>query len=112
MDPLSAIEQSVTELGLVSLKEKQREAILTFIQGRDTFVSLPTGYGKSVIYAILPFVFDKIRGEISFIFFNHFTLFTKNLRADYIGIIMSITIIANYYYCFITRCLWEYCGLH
>lgn len=27
---------------------------------RDTFVALPTGYGKSIIYAILPTLFSKI----------------------------------------------------
>ena len=63
MNPTSAIEHSMREVGLVSLKEKQREAILAFLQERDIFVSLPTGYGKSVIYALLPLVFDKIRGE-------------------------------------------------
>ncbi len=26
-------------------------------------MSLPTGYGKSLIYAILPLVFDEIRGK-------------------------------------------------
>ena len=34
------------------------EAILAFVSGRDVFVSLPTGYGKSIHYASLPFVFD------------------------------------------------------
>ena len=44
-----------------SLKEKQREALLTFLSGRDTFVVLPTGYdGKSLIYAMLPLVYLAI----------------------------------------------------
>jgi len=63
MDAGSAIELCTGELGLVSLKDKQKETILAFLRGRDTFVSLPTGYGKSLIYALLPLVFDKIRGE-------------------------------------------------
>ena len=37
-------------LGYDSLKEKQSEAICAFVEGHDTFVSLPTGYGKSLIY--------------------------------------------------------------
>ena len=32
-----------------------------FVQGRDIFISLPTGSGKSVCYALLPLVFDYIR---------------------------------------------------
>ena len=27
------------------------------------FVSLPTGYGKSIIYAILPTLFNKLKGK-------------------------------------------------
>ena len=46
----------------VKLKEKQ-EVILSFIQGHDSFVSLPTGYGKSLIYGILPTIFDKLKGR-------------------------------------------------
>ena len=31
------------------------EAIQAFVSGRDTFVSLPTRYGKSLIYGALAF---------------------------------------------------------
>ena len=61
MEPATAIAEGAAALGLV-LKSKQSEAISAFVQGHDTFVSLPTGYGKSIIYAILPSVFDKIKG--------------------------------------------------
>ena len=33
--------------------------------GSDTFVSLPTGYGKSLINALLPLVFNNIQGKLS-----------------------------------------------
>ena len=33
------------------------------MSGRDTFVSLPTGYGKSIIYAALPLIFDRVLGR-------------------------------------------------
>ena len=53
-----ALNKAVRELGLSSLKPKQTEDILAI----DTFVSLPTGHGKSIIYGVLPLLFDKLRG--------------------------------------------------
>ena len=41
-----AIAESGVVLGYSSMKEKQIEAISAFVEGNDTFVSLPTGYGK------------------------------------------------------------------
>ncbi len=58
----AAITEALEAMGIAELKEKQREAIEAFLQGRDTFVVLPTGYGKSLIYAILPLVFDRLKG--------------------------------------------------
>lgn len=62
MDLQEAIHQASSDIGL-SLKPKQMEAVVKFCLGNDVFVSLPTGYGKSIIYAILPRVFDKTRGR-------------------------------------------------
>ena len=39
----------------------QVEALKSFISGKDTFVILPTGYGKSVIYGVLPLMFDYLK---------------------------------------------------
>ena len=42
------------------LNNHQREAIESLvIKKRDVFVSLPTGFGKSVIYQALPIVYDE-----------------------------------------------------
>ena len=57
-----AIEEARNQLGFNELKDKQLEAIVSFVGGQDTFVLLPTGYGKSVIYSMLPVVFDKLKG--------------------------------------------------
>ena len=48
----------------IPLKPKQLEAVSTFMAGNDTFVSLPTGYGKSAIYAIFPIAFDCLLGTV------------------------------------------------
>lgn len=62
MDIAQAIAECAQRLGLQELKDKQLEAVSKFVEGHDIFVSLPTGYGKSVIYEILPLVYDKLRG--------------------------------------------------
>jgi superfamily II DNA/RNA helicase len=56
----AAIADSLLDIGVTSLKEKQLEAIHAFLDERDTFVSLPTGYRKSLIYSL---IFDKLRGQ-------------------------------------------------
>ena len=53
----------VASMGYSSLKPKQLDAIDAFLKGNDVFVSLPTGYGKSLIFAMLPSLFDRLRGR-------------------------------------------------
>ena len=52
------VARAAASLGYLSLKAEQERAILAFVSGRDVFVSLPTGYGKSFL---LPRVFDMMR---------------------------------------------------
>ena len=56
-----AIKESVQELGYENPTLDQEEAVLKFVSGRDVFVSLATGSGKSVCFMCLSIVFDKIR---------------------------------------------------
>ena len=56
----AAVSSVAASFGYI-LKDKQLEAITQFISGNDTFVALPTGYGKSIIYGLLPRVFDSLR---------------------------------------------------
>ena len=58
----TAVDDAAGVLG-VELKPLQREAIRAFVQGRDVFVCLPTGFGKSLCYALLPAVFDHLLGH-------------------------------------------------
>eukprot|EP00731_Ephydatia_muelleri_P022108 Em0014g699a len=48
-------------LGYSKLKEEQLRSVVDVLSGRDAFVSFPTGYGKSLSYAILPWAFDEVR---------------------------------------------------
>jgi len=49
MDLPSALDHASQCMGIQGLKSKQLEAIKAFVSGKDMFVSLPTGYGKSYI---------------------------------------------------------------
>ena len=64
MDILDAVVSVSAELNL-QLKESEGSAKASysqkFCEGHDTFVSLPTGYGKSMIYGLLPLLFDRLR---------------------------------------------------
>ena len=65
MELAQALDSTALELGFQCLKEKQIEAISSYVKGKDTFVSLPTGFGKSLIYGVLPSIFDKLKVSIS-----------------------------------------------
>ena len=57
------VRQEARVLGYERLKPQQVRAVEAFVGGRkDVFVSLPTGYGKSLCFGLLPRVFDHIRG--------------------------------------------------
>ena len=60
-----AARSAARELGYPDLKPEQLKVVETFVQGRDVFAVLPTGYGKSLCYACLPIVFDKLLGSNS-----------------------------------------------
>ena len=53
-----AVEEIALELGVRAMKPKQRDAIFTYVSGTDALVVLPIGYEKSLIYAILPLVYE------------------------------------------------------
>ena len=55
------VESVALFLGISQLKEEQRKAIDAFVSGKDVFVCLLTGFGKTVCYIVLPVVFDALR---------------------------------------------------
>ena len=50
----AVIIRASQRLGYSSVRDKQLLAIRTFMEGNDVFISLPTGSGKSLCYAVLP----------------------------------------------------------
>ena len=54
------IAKVAASLGYRQLKKEQEHSVLQLISGKDVFVCLPTGYGKSLCYTLLPYVFDHL----------------------------------------------------
>ena len=51
----AVIIRASQRLGYSSVRDKQLLAIRTFMESNDVFISLPTGNGKSLCYAVLHF---------------------------------------------------------
>ena len=60
-----ALDVARERMGFAELFPKQWEAVEAFVSGRDVFISLPTGYGKSFCYGCLPIVFNCLRDKTS-----------------------------------------------
>ena len=57
-----SIRDIVRNHGYDRLKEEQLLGVEKFVSGSDVFVSLPTGFGKLLIYRLLPPVSNRIKG--------------------------------------------------
>ena len=56
----NAIIQASQQLGYATICPDQNRAIKSFMEGRDVFISLPTGTGKSLCFSVLPYAFDYL----------------------------------------------------
>ena len=57
---LSAVDIAKSRFKVTNVKTEQLEAVFNFISKKDVFVNLPTGFGKSFIYQIAPFVIQQM----------------------------------------------------
>ena len=53
-----ALQVTAKEMGYFEMRSKQEEVVGHFLSGKDVFVSLPTGSGKSLCYSVLQRLFD------------------------------------------------------
>ena len=56
-----ALAYALSKMGAaptLTLKEEQRRAMQAVLAGKDIFMWLPTGFGKSICFQALPFAFD------------------------------------------------------
>ena len=60
MDFSSGVDYALRCLGSpeMRLKPEQIASIKGIYEGKDVFTWLPTGFGKSICYQVLPFLFD------------------------------------------------------
>ena len=50
----------VNTSGICNLSQHQSKALFNFLCGKDSFVCLPTGHGKSLIYQLCPIVVKEL----------------------------------------------------
>ena len=55
------IEESFRMIGYEQVKPEQWTVIKPFVSGVDVFVVLQTGFGKRLIYATLPLMYDNLK---------------------------------------------------
>ena len=50
----AALKECILRLGYEALKTEQESAIISFVEGNNVFICLPTGFGKSLSVLLLP----------------------------------------------------------
>ena len=59
----SALNAICEKFKLEALNPHQKRALVAFKdEGKDLFINLPTGFGKSLIYQALPLLYDELTG--------------------------------------------------
>jgi ATP-dependent DNA helicase RecQ len=60
LQPNFALVAEKYHLGIDTLKPQQEEAIGNLLEGRNTFCIFPTGFGKSLVFTLLPLLWDEV----------------------------------------------------
>ena len=80
------------------LKDQQVEAVKCLSEGKDVFVWFPTGYGKSICYQLLPFIFDVKLGRTNTPLVDRsVVLVIFPLVSDSTQIILSVSFIRSFH---------------
>jgi superfamily II DNA helicase RecQ len=60
VDVRKIYEEHLKQIFKVDLKDEQIEILNYLCNAKNVLGILPTGYGKSLIYMLLPFILDKV----------------------------------------------------
>ena len=55
-----AVYKGLHRLGYDSVKPEQFDAVQSLLKGDDIFTSVPTSFGKSLVYMLLPFCAESL----------------------------------------------------
>ena len=56
----SAVYNGLRRLGYKRIKTEQLDAVGSLLSGKDVFLSVPTRFGKSLVYQLLPFCAESL----------------------------------------------------
>ena len=88
----ACIQVALEQVGCSSvvLKPEQVECINNISKGKDVFLWLPTCFGKSLCYELLPFVFDYRYGKRNNVVqYRDFTAHKLSLMVDQVSSLCS-----------------------
>ena len=74
----------------VKLKDEQFRAVESVLRGKDVLAVLPTGFGKSLMYEILPDVFDYMLAN------SHLSKGKKGCFGSLILVVLPLNVQSNY----------------
>ena len=87
MDACIQVALEQVSCSSLMLKPEQVECINNISEGKDVFLWLPTGFGKSLCYELLPFVFDYWYGKQRC--YSDFTVHKLSLMVDQVSSLRS-----------------------
>lgn len=67
MEVQEALVCALQRVCFEKLRKELDRVVRAFVGGRDVFAALPTGYGKSLCFALLPYLFDALREKTGLI---------------------------------------------
>ena len=79
----ATLKEAIECMGIQELKSKQIELIERFVSGTDTFVSLLTAYGKSIIFIEIISVISRQKPHTSDLNSDILTLLGSNAYENY-----------------------------